>query len=99
NNAGSAVASGAVTITAQDIDLQGTVNAGAAAVTLRPGLLTETIGVEDASKQFSLTNTELSNVITTGTVTIGQATNTGGITIGTDRSEERRVGKECRSGG
>ena len=84
NNAGSAVSSGAVTITAQDIDLQGTVNAGAAAVTLRPGAVATTIGVEDASKQFSLTNAELSNITTTGTVTIGQNTNTGGITIGTD---------------
>ncbi len=58
NNAGSAVSSGAATIIAADVDLQGTLNAGAAAVTLRPGLLTETIGVEDASKQFSLTNAE-----------------------------------------
>ncbi|HEV8530022.1 MAG TPA: filamentous hemagglutinin N-terminal domain-containing protein, partial [Methylomirabilota bacterium] len=84
NNVGSAVSSGAATIVAADVVLQGTLNAGAAAVTLRPGLLTETIGVEDASKQFSLTNTELSNVTTTGSVTVGIGTNTGGITIGTD---------------
>jgi hypothetical protein len=82
--AGSSVTSGAATIIAADVNLQGTLNAGAAAVTLRPGLLTETIGVEDASKQFSLTNAELSNITTTGTVTVGQNTNTGGITIGTD---------------
>ena len=82
--AGSSVSSGAATIIAADIDLQGTLNAGAAAVTLRPGLLATTIGVEDASKQFSLTNAELNNITTTGTVTIGQNTNTGGITIGTD---------------
>src|SRR6266540_1676692 len=63
---------------------RGTVNTGAAAVTLRPGQLTETIGVEDAGKQFSLTNAELSNVTTTGVVTVGIGTNTGGITIGTD---------------
>ncbi|MDO8475558.1 MAG: hypothetical protein Q7W02_05055, partial [Candidatus Rokubacteria bacterium] len=54
------------------------------AVTLRPGLLATTIGVEDASKQFSLTNAELSNVTTTGVLTVGSTTNTGGITIGTD---------------
>src|SRR5207247_2342216 len=82
--AGSTVTSGAATIIAADVVLQGTVNAGAAAVTLRPGQLTETIGVEDASKQFSLTNAELGNVTTTGVVTVGIATNTGGITIGTD---------------
>ena len=82
--AGSSVSSGAATIIAADVDLQGTINAGSAAVTLRPGLLATTIGVEDGSRQFSVTNAELSNVTTTGVVTVGSGTNTGGITIGTD---------------
>src|SRR5207247_1619598 len=82
--AGSTVTSGAVTIIAADVDLQGTVNAGAAAVTLRPGLLAETIGVEDASKQFSLTNTEDRKSVAKGKGVIGRGTNTGEITIGTD---------------
>src|SRR5436190_4821005 len=80
--AGSTVTSGAVTIIAADIDLQGTVNAGGAAETLWARLPHEEIVCGLPSEQYNLTNTELSNVSTTGTVRIGQATYTGGITIG-----------------
>ena len=83
NNAGSAVSSGAVTITAQDIDLVGTINAGSGAVTLKPAAAATTIGVEDASKTFKLTDTELDNITTTF-MTIGSSASAGGITIGTD---------------
>jgi filamentous hemagglutinin family protein len=88
NHAGSAVAAGLTAITAADIDLIGTLNAGTAAVALTPALITTTIGVNDASKSFSLSGTELGNIITTGIVTIGALVlpnaNSGGITIGTD---------------
>jgi hypothetical protein len=84
--AGSTVSSGVVNITASDVNLSGTITSGSADVTLAPSTAGATIGIEDASKQFTLTNAELSRITTTGVLHIGSAANTGGITIGTDAS-------------
>ncbi len=84
NNAGSAVNSGAVSITASDIVLTGTIDSGAANVDLIPSTAGATIGVEDASKDFNVTDAELDNITATGLITIGVSTNTGGMTIGVD---------------
>ena len=75
-----------INITAADIILtgSGTLASGSGNVTLKPSTAAATIGIEDAAKNFSLTNAELTNITTTGLITVGVSTNTGGITIGTD---------------
>src|SRR5436190_23943074 len=80
--AGSTVTSGAVTIIAADVDLQGTVNAGRSEERRVGKEWRERRGAEDERKKYKLTNTELNNVTTTGTGAVGPGTDTGGITIG-----------------
>ena len=85
--AGVAVASGAATITAADVDLQGTIAAGAANVNFVTSTPGATIGIGDTGRNFNLSDAELDNVATTGVVNIGTtATNTGGVWIGTNEN-------------
>ncbi len=78
NNAGSAVSAGAISVTANDITLTGTLNSGASSTTL---LVSDggTIGLGDTAGNYTLSGTELQNITATG-LTLGDATN-GSITV------------------
>ena len=80
---GNVTTGGTVTVTAHDLSLLGTIDAGSADVILIPAMNSETIGVGDATgKDFTVDDTELSHITTTGTIIIGSLLNTGGITVG-----------------
>ena len=61
-----------LSITADDIILSGSINAGAGNVSLLPSNST-TIGLGAGAGDFSLTDTELDNITTSGTLTIGNS--------------------------
>ncbi len=84
SDAGSAVTSsgGAVSITAADIALTGTISSGAGDITLRPSTDARTIALNDAAGNFSLDAAELTQLDSSGTVTVGRTTGTGTISIG-----------------
>ena len=74
---------GPVILTADDIDLTtvgATINAGIGSVTFQPVSNPRPIDLGSAPGTLSLTDAELDRV-TAGTVRVGNATNTGGITI------------------
>ena len=71
-----------VSLTAGNITLAGTVTSSGV-VTLTPFMNAATIGVNDAAKDFLISDAEIDLISAPG-VTIGSATNTGGITVGTD---------------
>ena len=79
---GDSSAVGFVTITAPDLDITGNVFAGAAGFILQPAADAATIGLNSSGSSFTLTTAELLMLHTTGTVTIGRATGTAGISIG-----------------
>ncbi len=84
SDAGSAVTSsgGAVSITAADIALTGTISSGAGDITLRPSTDARTIALNDATGSFSLDAAELTQLDSSGTVTVGRTTGTGTISVG-----------------
>ncbi|OGA22669.1 MAG: hypothetical protein A3I02_12030, partial [Betaproteobacteria bacterium RIFCSPLOWO2_02_FULL_67_26] len=84
NTVGITTNDGALTLTATDVNIGQAVSVGTGDVTLRPVAAAATIGIADASKSFNLTDTDLGNITSTGLITVGANTNTGGITIGTD---------------
>ncbi|HEY2338523.1 MAG TPA: filamentous hemagglutinin N-terminal domain-containing protein, partial [Burkholderiales bacterium] len=76
-------ADGTVQITGADVDVPGSINSGSADVTFLTGTPAATIGVGDTGQTFNLTDNDLDDVNTTGTIRIGSiATNTAGISIG-----------------
>ena len=68
-----------LSITADDVDLSGSINAGTGDVSLLPSNST-TVGLGAGAGDFSLTDTELDNITTSGTLTIGNS-NTTAMTI------------------
>ncbi len=85
NNAGSAVSTttGAVSITATGLSLTGTIAAGSGNVTLKTAATANSIGVgTTAGTTMDISDAELDNITTTGTIEIGDTANTGGIVVG-----------------
>jgi hypothetical protein len=80
SNNGSLGVTGNATVTSSTIDLQG-VLAGAN-VFLLPSTDVTGVGINNASSTFSLTTSELLNIVSGGTVTVGRSTATGAITVG-----------------
>ena len=64
-----------LSITADDVDLSGSINAGTGNVSLLPSNST-TVGLGAGAGDFSLTDTELDNITTSGTLTIGNSNTT-----------------------
>ena len=83
-DAGSTLSSsgGAVSVTAADISIIGTINSGAGDITLAPSTAGRSIGINNAAGDFSLTAAELILLTSTGTVTVGRTDGTGAIGIG-----------------
>ncbi|MDO8810797.1 MAG: filamentous hemagglutinin N-terminal domain-containing protein, partial [Gallionella sp.] len=85
NGISTASAVNGVTITADNIALAGTTAAGAGAVTLKPTTAGQLIqvgaGATDDATHLGLSNTELDTITTTGILTVGVGTNTGGIAV------------------
>ena len=79
NNAGVSIIGTTIDITAADVALGGAIQA--TNVVLRPSQTTATIGVGGAGS-FAVSSAELGAISANATVTIGSASNTGGITIG-----------------
>jgi autotransporter-associated beta strand protein len=75
-----AVAGASVSITAHSIAVDATITANGG-ITLQPDDDADTIGLESASGSFNLSEAELKNLSSTGTVTIGRATGAGAVTI------------------
>ena len=73
---------GLVTLQGSDLSLGASVTG--ANVTLRPSTDGATIGINDNTKNFSVSQNEIIQITTSGLVTIGSTSNTGGITVGTD---------------
>jgi hypothetical protein len=72
-----------ISIVSADINLLGFLNSGTATMLLKPSRTAATIGIEDGTTDFSLDNGELNRIVgTTGVITIGEAANLGGITVG-----------------
>ena len=71
----SAGAVDSVSITADDIILSGSISADTGNVSLLPSNST-TVGLGDGAGDFSLTDTELDNITTSGTLTIGNSNTT-----------------------
>jgi filamentous hemagglutinin family protein len=83
---GTVTSGGAVTISAPAFSIgTGSINAGAADVTLVPTVAGTLIGVEDASRPF---NVALNPITTTGTIVVGNAA-AGAISVGVDRTITR----------
>jgi hypothetical protein len=79
---------GDTTITAWDIDLPATLNAGTGAMTVHQSKSDGTIGLGSTAKDLYLTDAELDRITATGGLTIGSSTsgslNVDGLTEGTD---------------
>ncbi|NBR96721.1 MAG: hypothetical protein EBT48_03845, partial [Verrucomicrobia bacterium] len=73
---------GAITLTADDINVVQAVKAGSGVITLQPLTLETNISLNDPSNSLSLTATELQLLSTSTTVVIGNASGTGTITLG-----------------
>jgi len=77
-------AAGGVTITADELTLTGTLDANAGAVVIKPNAANQPIQVGAGASDTSIlgvSDTDLANITTSGGLTIGVNTNTGGITI------------------
>ncbi|MEQ9370829.1 MAG: CHAT domain-containing protein [Coleofasciculus chthonoplastes F3-SA18-01] len=85
---GASTITGTLGVTATDVNINGTVSAANA--TFKPTSATSTIGIGDsAAGTFNLNTTDLSNLQSNGTVTIGSSTVTGNVSINTiDLSSE-----------
>lgn len=77
-----ATASGFANFIAPDAIITGPISAGAGGIVLQPDDNTDTVGINSATGDFQLTEAELQNLSTTGTVTIGRSAGTGAIDIG-----------------
>jgi hypothetical protein len=64
-----------LSITAADMVLTGTIDTGAGNISLLPSV-SETVGLGAGAGSFSLSDTELDNITTSGTLTIGNANTT-----------------------
>ncbi len=86
DDAGGAVSTGggAVSIIASAVALTGTIAAGVGNVALTTADVAATIGVADSAQTFNLTDAELDNITSTGTITIGDTLHNGAMTIGVD---------------
>ena len=81
-NAGGTPAGANVLLRGDALAGAGTVNAGTAGnVQLRPNDPTAVIGVEDGARTFNVTNAILGQITSGGTITIGDATHTGNISV------------------
>ncbi|MBU0547560.1 MAG: filamentous hemagglutinin N-terminal domain-containing protein, partial [Candidatus Omnitrophica bacterium] len=74
----------ATLISGTDITISAGLDVGVGNITIRPSLITTSIGVATAAQTMDIPAAAISNLTSTGTVTIGATNNTGGITIGTD---------------
>ncbi|HEX2830690.1 MAG TPA: autotransporter-associated beta strand repeat-containing protein [Burkholderiales bacterium] len=74
----------ATTVTLQGTDLVLGANVTGASVVLRPSTNAATIGIEDATKDFKVSDAEIDLITAGSLLTIGTTANTGGITLGTD---------------
>ncbi|MTJ07157.1 CHAT domain-containing protein, partial [Anabaena sp. UHCC 0204] len=71
-----------LTIIAADVQLDGVLNLGSANLTLQPSTDNNTVGIgSGATGIFNLNTTDLTNITTTGNVTIGRMDNTGVVNI------------------
>lgn len=73
-----AVTAGSATITTDAINIAATLTANGG-ITLQPDDDADTIGLGTGTGTFNLTESELSNLASTGTVTIGRSTGTGAV--------------------
>jgi CHAT domain-containing protein len=73
-----------LTVTAADVELNGTIDTGSGDVTFQPSTTSSTIGIGDgATGDFNLDTNELTtNLNSSGTLTIGRPDGTGAINIG-----------------
>ena len=73
---------GAVSITAADVDLIRTIDAGSGNITLQPSVSSATVGIGDGSTgTLQIDSTEINNLETTATVTIGRSDLSGDVDI------------------
>ncbi len=77
---GSVSAGGDVLVEADTVALGAAITG--ANLTLRPNSDAQTIGLNDASGVFNLSNAELDHLASTGMLTIGRVSGTGGVSIG-----------------
>jgi hypothetical protein len=73
---------GAITLTADDMNIVRAVQSGSGVITLQPLTLDTNISLNDPSNSLSLTATELQLLSTSTTVVIGNALGTGTISLG-----------------
>ena len=69
-----------IVLTAWDLDLQGSITAGTAAITFHGSKVDQTIGLGDTSKDMHITDSELSRLTTIHGFTLGSSSN-GSITV------------------
>jgi trimeric autotransporter adhesin len=81
-NLGASIGNGFVAISAPDVNITGVVVAGSAGIILQPDADGKTIGINTSGSDFTLSLTELLNLVTSGTVTIGRVAGTGLTSIG-----------------
>jgi hypothetical protein len=75
-------AGGPVTLKVNDLDLTGTINAGANAIQIRPATTTRSVTVgSGGAGALQLSSAELSRLTTSGLLSVGGALHTGAITI------------------
>ena len=84
-NAGGGAGTSSVVVNASDVAINAGITAGSGGITLAPSTAAAHIGVNDTTDgmaTFLVSSTELQNLTTTGTVTIGRADGTGTINVG-----------------
>lgn len=78
---GASSSTGSLTVTAPDLAVVGAVGV-AGDITLQPDNDADTVGIGSLGQNFTLSSADLLNLSTTGRLTIGRATGTGNISIG-----------------
>jgi hypothetical protein len=88
-NSGSTINSGGGTVTVQaaagdsdDVQINGSINSGSGDVHIAPTALTSAMTLGSAGAGFNLSQADLRNVSSSGTVTVGNSGQSGNVTIG-----------------
>lgn len=79
---GASTSANALTVTAPDLSVVGTVTVTTGDVTLQPDNDADTIGINSVGQDFTLSSADLLNIASSGRVTIGRSTGTGLISLG-----------------
>jgi len=76
-----AAANATISITGVSIDINGNIASGSGNITITPSQAGTSIGLGGGAGTISITDAELDRISTTGTLTIGDATNTTTVTV------------------